>query len=155
VYYRFLRTGFARPRVVILLVLDGMRRDYFDRYSASMPTFTACASVVHGSLRGELSSDQHSRWALDALDRDRSARARNHRGQRVQAHAAQHRPSGDAARREGSVQRLERSTHCHRRTGIFTSEAAHAVQRFLDSSQHPQSQPSLPQARRPLHTRHW
>ena len=25
----------------MLLVLDGMRRDYFDRYSASMPTLTA------------------------------------------------------------------------------------------------------------------
>src|ERR1700687_328098 len=33
-----LRTGLARPRVVMLLVLDGMRRDYFDRYGASMPT---------------------------------------------------------------------------------------------------------------------
>src|SRR5450432_4302497 len=31
-------TSFARPRVVMLLVLDGMRRDYFDRYAASMPT---------------------------------------------------------------------------------------------------------------------
>src|SRR5215203_1159686 len=36
-----LRRGFARPRVVMLLVLDGMRRDYFDRYAASMPTLTA------------------------------------------------------------------------------------------------------------------
>jgi len=36
-----LRTGFARPRVVMLIVLDGMRRDYFDRYASSMPTLTA------------------------------------------------------------------------------------------------------------------
>jgi hypothetical protein len=36
-----LRAGLARPRVVMLLVLDGMRRDYFDRYAASMPTLTA------------------------------------------------------------------------------------------------------------------
>ena len=36
-----LRSGFARPRVVMLLVLDGMRRDYFDRDAASMPTLTA------------------------------------------------------------------------------------------------------------------
>jgi arylsulfatase A-like enzyme len=36
-----LREGFARPRVVMLLVLDGMRRDYFDRYAAMMPTLTA------------------------------------------------------------------------------------------------------------------
>ncbi len=36
-----LRRDFARPRVVMLLVLDGMRRDYFDRYAASMPTLTA------------------------------------------------------------------------------------------------------------------
>ncbi|HZQ25135.1 MAG TPA: alkaline phosphatase family protein [Terriglobales bacterium] len=35
-----LRRGFARPRVVMLLVLDGMRRDYFDRYAAFMPTLT-------------------------------------------------------------------------------------------------------------------
>jgi hypothetical protein len=36
-----LRDGFARPRAVMLLVLDGMRRDYFDRYAALMPTLTA------------------------------------------------------------------------------------------------------------------
>ena len=36
-----LRTPFARPRVVVLLVLDGMRRDYFDRYAGSMPTLAA------------------------------------------------------------------------------------------------------------------
>ena len=36
-----LRTGAPRPRVVMLLVLDGMRRDYFDRYAESMPTLTA------------------------------------------------------------------------------------------------------------------
>ena len=36
-----LRTDFARPRVVMLIVMDGMRRDYFDRYAASMPTLTA------------------------------------------------------------------------------------------------------------------
>ncbi|HEX6729271.1 MAG TPA: alkaline phosphatase family protein [Pyrinomonadaceae bacterium] len=35
-----LRSGFTQPRVVFLLVLDGMRRDYFDRYSEAMPTFT-------------------------------------------------------------------------------------------------------------------
>jgi type I phosphodiesterase/nucleotide pyrophosphatase len=36
-----LRKGFTRPRVIMLLVLDGMRRDYFDRHAASMPTLTA------------------------------------------------------------------------------------------------------------------
>ena len=36
-----LRTEFARPRAVMLLVLDGMRRDYFDRYAGSMPTLAA------------------------------------------------------------------------------------------------------------------
>lgn len=35
------RDGFTRPRVVMLVVLDGMRRDYFDRYAALMPTLTA------------------------------------------------------------------------------------------------------------------
>lgn len=36
-----LRSGFSRPRVVFLLVLDGMRRDYFDRYADQMPTLSA------------------------------------------------------------------------------------------------------------------
>ena len=36
-----LRAGGTRPRVVMLLVLDGMRRDYFDRYAAIMPALTA------------------------------------------------------------------------------------------------------------------
>ena len=36
-----LRAGFARPRVVFVLVLDGMRRDYFDRYADVMPTLSA------------------------------------------------------------------------------------------------------------------
>ena len=47
-----LRTDFARPRVVMLIVLDGMRRDYFDRYAASMPTLTAIR--------------QHSAWFSQA-----------------------------------------------------------------------------------------
>ena len=34
------RPGFTRPRVVFLLVLDGMRRDYFDRYRDVMPVFS-------------------------------------------------------------------------------------------------------------------
>jgi hypothetical protein len=29
-----------RPRVVVVLVLDAMRADYFDRYASAMPTFT-------------------------------------------------------------------------------------------------------------------
>lgn len=33
-----LRTGFTRPRAIMLVVLDGMRRDYFDRHAGSMPT---------------------------------------------------------------------------------------------------------------------
>jgi hypothetical protein len=49
-----LRTGFARPRVVVLIVMDGMRRDYFDRYAASMPTLTAirqhCAWFSHARV---------------------------------------------------------------------------------------------------------
>src|SRR5438067_4240849 len=36
-----LRPAFARPRVVFVLVLDGMRRDYFDRYADVMPTLAA------------------------------------------------------------------------------------------------------------------
>jgi len=36
-----LRAGVARPRVTFVLVLDGMRRDYFDRYADLMPTLSA------------------------------------------------------------------------------------------------------------------
>lgn len=36
-----LQAGVAPPRVVMLIVLDGMRRDYFDRYATLMPTLTA------------------------------------------------------------------------------------------------------------------
>ena len=36
-----LKPGMARARVVVLIVLDGMRRDYFDRYATLMPTLTA------------------------------------------------------------------------------------------------------------------
>lgn len=36
-----LRSGFAQPRVVMVIVLDGMRRDYFDRYANLMPTLSA------------------------------------------------------------------------------------------------------------------
>lgn len=35
-----MRPGAGRPRVVVLLVLDGMRADYFDTYAADMPTLT-------------------------------------------------------------------------------------------------------------------
>jgi len=35
-----LRSGFARPRIVFVLVLDGMRVDYFDRYADVMPTLS-------------------------------------------------------------------------------------------------------------------
>ena len=35
------KTGMAPPRVVVLIVLDGMRRDNFDRYATLMPTLTA------------------------------------------------------------------------------------------------------------------
>ena len=35
-----LQAGVVPPRVVVLIVLDGMRRDYFDRYATLMPTLT-------------------------------------------------------------------------------------------------------------------
>lgn len=35
-----LKTAAARPRVVMLLVLDGMRVDYFDRHAAVLPVLT-------------------------------------------------------------------------------------------------------------------
>src|SRR5215510_3454842 len=36
-----LRTGSPRPHAAMLIVLDGMRRDYFDRYASLLPTLTA------------------------------------------------------------------------------------------------------------------
>jgi hypothetical protein len=36
-----LQTGMTPPKLVVLIVLDGMRRDYFDRYATLMPTLTA------------------------------------------------------------------------------------------------------------------
>jgi hypothetical protein len=36
-----LKEGAAPPRAIMLLVLDGMRRDYFDRYAMLMPTLTS------------------------------------------------------------------------------------------------------------------
>jgi len=36
-----LRPGSSRPRVVFLIVLDGMRRDYLDRYADLMPTLSS------------------------------------------------------------------------------------------------------------------
>jgi len=35
-----LKTGFVRPKAIMLIVLDGMRRDYFDRYADILPTLT-------------------------------------------------------------------------------------------------------------------
>jgi len=35
-----LQAQMTPPRVVVLIVLDGMRRDYFDRYATLMPTLT-------------------------------------------------------------------------------------------------------------------
>ena len=49
-----LRRGSAPPRVVFVLVLDGMRRDYFDRYAGVMPTLSGlrrrAAWFSHASL---------------------------------------------------------------------------------------------------------
>jgi Type I phosphodiesterase / nucleotide pyrophosphatase len=36
-----LRAGFTAPKVVFLIVLDGFRRDYLDRYADAMPTLAA------------------------------------------------------------------------------------------------------------------
>jgi Type I phosphodiesterase / nucleotide pyrophosphatase len=36
-----LQTDMPPPSVVVLIVLDGMRRDYFDRYATLMPTLTS------------------------------------------------------------------------------------------------------------------
>ena len=41
-----LRPGSARPRVVFVLVLDGMRVDYFDRYADVMPTLSEDHSAL-------------------------------------------------------------------------------------------------------------
>jgi len=51
-----LRTGFTRPRMIMLLVLDGMRRDYFDRYAGSMPTLAALRRRGAWFTRAELNT---------------------------------------------------------------------------------------------------
>lgn len=33
-----LKSGFVQPKAVMVIVLDGMRRDYFDRYAETLPT---------------------------------------------------------------------------------------------------------------------
>ncbi|MCI0616440.1 alkaline phosphatase family protein, partial [bacterium] len=35
-----LKAGFVQPKAVMVIVLDGMRRDYFDRYADALPTLT-------------------------------------------------------------------------------------------------------------------
>jgi hypothetical protein len=49
-----LRSGFVRPRVVFLLVLDGMRRDYFDRYANVMPVLSALRQRAAWFSRAEV-----------------------------------------------------------------------------------------------------
>jgi len=49
-----LKTGMAPPRVVVLIVLDGMRRDYFDRYATLMPTFTTLRQRGAWFTQGQL-----------------------------------------------------------------------------------------------------
>ncbi len=69
-----LRPGFARPRVVFLLVLDGMRRDYFDRYADVMPTLTALRRRAAWFTPGarQQFAHQHCRWTFDDRDGNRS-----------------------------------------------------------------------------------
>ena len=75
-----------KPRVVMLLVLDGMRRDYFDRYAESMPTLlhrlARAQCLVHAGT-AEHRSVQHRCRAFDPLDGNRSWGARCHRQQRL------------------------------------------------------------------------
>jgi predicted AlkP superfamily pyrophosphatase or phosphodiesterase len=37
---KVLDSSAARPRAILLVVLDGMRRDYFDRHREILPTLT-------------------------------------------------------------------------------------------------------------------
>ena len=79
------RKGFARPRAILLIVLDGMRRDYFDRYATLMPTLTEPAPsrrLVHSGA-GQRPSLEHRGRALDDRDGSRSRCARNYRRQHV------------------------------------------------------------------------
>jgi hypothetical protein len=122
-----LRTGFARPRVVMLLVLDGMRRDYFDRYAASMPTLTALRQQSAWFTQARVnflptntavgSSRARNHWRKPVRSRSRTAprpvRWRTAAGSdgtdagrrlaardgwsRDRTRTGQHRPGGDAA----------------------------------------------------------
>jgi hypothetical protein len=87
-----LRSGFPRPRVVMLLVLDGMRRDYFDRYASSMPTLAAlrrrgawfsqgrinylpsCTGVGHSTLATGADPSVHGIAGNNVYDRVRHRR---------------------------------------------------------------------------------
>ena len=87
-----LRTGRAQPRVVMLLVLDGMRRDYFDRYAAEMPTLTMLrrrsawftqasvnflptnTAVGHSTISTGTDPRVHGITAVNVYDRIRRAR---------------------------------------------------------------------------------
>ena len=82
-----LRPGFARPRVVFVLVLDGMRRDYFDRYADVMPTLPRYAGAPRGSARRTSTfAFEHRCWTLDDLDWHRSFHPRRHGQQHLRPH---------------------------------------------------------------------
>jgi arylsulfatase A-like enzyme len=69
-----LKTDMARPRVVVLIVLDGMRRDYFDRYATLIPTLTTLRQqwgLVHSGA-AEYSSVEYRGGALDHCHRNRT-----------------------------------------------------------------------------------
>ena len=75
-----LRPGFARPRVVFVLVLDGMRRDYFDRYADVMPTLSALRRRAAWFSQAHVNflPYEHRRWTLDDRDWHRSLYPRRH-----------------------------------------------------------------------------
>ena len=52
------------PRVVVVIVLDGMRRDYFDRYATLMPMLAKLRQRQDCSLgRSSISFRRIPRWA--------------------------------------------------------------------------------------------
>jgi len=84
-----LRTGLARPRVVMLLVLDGMRRDYFDRYAASIPTLTALRRRSAWFTQARVNYlPTNTAVGHSTISTGAATRARNHGSQRVRAPAA-------------------------------------------------------------------
>ena len=118
---RRLATGAGRPRIVVLIVLDAMRADYFDKHADVMPTlsrmrregawFADARATYLPTVTGV--GPRHDRH------RHRSALPRHHRQQPVQPHHRQD-PAGLRRARSARADGAHAGRHLeprHRREG--------------------------------------